>query len=56
MSGTALFVWIFLGLAAVVLVVITLYVDSWRRKPRRGPRDSRGDAPGAGPDEPGDDT
>jgi heme exporter protein D len=32
MGGTAVFVWIILGLAAAVLVGIALYVDSWRRK------------------------
>ncbi len=38
MSGNAVIVWIFLALAAAVLVVITVYVDSWRRVPR-GDRD-----------------
>jgi hypothetical protein len=55
MSGSALFVWILLGVAAVVLVGITVYVDSWRRRPRRGPRDSQGNGPSAGQDDPGDD-
>ncbi|GAA2633685.1 hypothetical protein GCM10010399_77710 [Dactylosporangium fulvum] len=32
MGGNAVFVWIMLGLAAVVLILIALYVDSWRRK------------------------
>jgi heme exporter protein D len=31
MGGDALFVWIMLGLSVVVLVLIALYVDSWRR-------------------------
>lgn len=34
MSGGAVLVWIVLSLALVVLVGITLYVDSWRRAPR----------------------
>jgi hypothetical protein len=32
MGGNAVLVWIMLGVAVVVLVVIALYVDSWRRK------------------------
>jgi heme exporter protein D len=32
MGGDAVFVWIMLGLAVVVLVLIAVYVDSWRRK------------------------
>lgn len=32
MGGNAVFVWIMLGLSVVVLVLIALYVDSWRRK------------------------
>jgi heme exporter protein D len=32
MGADAVFVWIILGLAVAVLVLITLYVDSWRRK------------------------
>jgi hypothetical protein len=44
MRGNAVFVWIFLGLATVVLVLITLYVDSWRRVPRRGGLTDQDDA------------
>ncbi|GGM37897.1 hypothetical protein GCM10007977_044240 [Dactylosporangium sucinum] len=32
MGGNAVFVWIILGLAVAVLILIALYVDSWRRK------------------------
>ncbi|GLL07983.1 hypothetical protein GCM10017581_097430 [Dactylosporangium matsuzakiense] len=31
MDGSAVFVWIILGLAVAVLIIIALYVDSWRR-------------------------
>jgi heme exporter protein D len=32
MGADAVFVWIILGLAVAVLILIALYVDSWRRK------------------------
>ena len=34
MSGSAVLVWVMLSLALVVLVGITVYVDSWRRTPK----------------------
>jgi heme exporter protein D len=32
MGGNAVFAWIILGLALAVLILIAVYVDSWRRK------------------------
>jgi heme exporter protein D len=32
MGGDAVFVWVILGLAVAVLILIALYVDSWRRR------------------------
>jgi hypothetical protein len=34
MNGGAVAVWVMLSLALMVLVGITLYVDSWRRTPK----------------------
>ena len=34
MSRESVFAWILLGLAVVVLLLITAYVDSWRREQR----------------------
>jgi hypothetical protein len=33
MAGDAVYAWIILGLAVAVLILIALYVDSWRRRP-----------------------
>jgi len=40
MNGNAVFVWVFIGLAMAVLVVITLYVDKLRRRLPRDDADS----------------